>query len=173
MKITTNIIFIALTLFFTSQGFAQQSNSVITDKTVSPKDTETILGDWTGSLTYIDYSSNKPYTMPADVTVKQGKNKNKLSLNFKYPNEPNANSQGQILISKKGDKINNEIVVSKRVLSNNQLEITTEYIGKDNNKKAVIRNTYILGSKQFVIRKNVKFENSNEWIMRNEYSFDR
>ena len=98
---------------------------------------------------------------------------NKLSLNFKYPNEPNAFSQGQILISKKGDKINKEIVVSKQELSNEQIEIITEYSGKDNKKKALIRNKYILGSKKFVIRKEVKFENSNEWIMRNEYSFGR
>jgi len=173
MKITTNNFFIAFAVFFTCQVFAQQSNSIITEKTVVPKDIEIILGDWTGSLTYIDYSSNEPYTMPADVTVKQGENKNKLTLIFKYPNEPNANSKGQISISKKGDKINKEIVVLKRELSNEQLEIITEYKGKDNKKKALIRNKYILGSKKFVIRKEVKFENSNEWIMRNEYSFER
>ena len=173
MKITTNNFFIAFAIIFTCQVFAQHSHSIITEKTIGPEDIEIILGDWTGSLTYIDYSSNEPYTMPADVTVKQGQTKNKLSLNFKYPNEPNANSQGQISISKKGDKINKEIIVSKRELSNEQLEIITEYNGKDNKKKALIRNKYILGSKQFVIRKEVKFENSNEWIMRNEYSFER
>ena len=173
MKITTNKIFIAFAFLFSSQVIAQKSNSLITENTVGPEDIEIILGDWTGSLTYIDYSSNEPYTMPADVTVKQGKNKNKLILNFKYPNEPNANSKGQISISKKGDKINKGIVVSKRELSNEQLEIITEYNGKDNKKKALIRNKYILGSKQFVIRKEVKLENSNEWVMRNEYSFVR
>lgn len=173
MKITTNNFFIAFTFFFSSQVIAQQSNSLIIENTVGSKDFEIILGDWTGSLTYIDYSSNEPYTMPANLTVKQDKNKNILSLNFKYPNEPNANSNGQITISKKGDKINKEIVVSKRELSNEQLEIITEYNGKDNKRKALIRNKYILGSKQFVIRKEVKFENSNEWMMRNEFSFER
>ena len=173
MKTTSNNFFIAFAVLFTCQVFAQPSNSIITENTVGPEDIEIILGDWTGSLTYIDYSSNKPYTMPADVSVKQDKNKNKLTLNFKYPNEPNANSKGQISISKKGDKINKEIVVSKQELSNEQLEIITEYNGKDNKKKALIRNKYILGSNQFVIRKEVRFENSNEWIMRNEYSFER
>lgn len=173
MKITSNKFFIVFAVFFTCQIFAQQSNSIITEKTVGPEDIEIILGNWTGSLTYIDYSSNKPYTMPADVTVKQGKNKNKLTLNFKYSNEPKANSQGQISISKKGDKINKEIIVSKRKLSNEKLEIITEYNGTDNKKNALIRNKYILGNKQFVIRKEVKFEKSNKWIMRNEYSFER
>jgi len=171
VKTTTNNFFVAFAVLFSCQVFAQQSNSIISEYTVDPEDIEIILGDWTGSLTYIDYSSNEPYTMPADVTVKQ--DKNKLTLNFKYPNEPNANSKGQISISKKGDKINKEIVVSKRELSNEQLEIITEYDGKDNEKKALIRNKYIIGSKKFVVRKEVKFENSNEWIMRNEYSFER
>ena len=173
MRINTNNFIIAFAFFFSCQLIAQQSKMIITENTVGPEDIEIILGDWTGSLTYIDYSSNAPYTMPADVTVKQGKNKNKLTLNFKYPNEPNANSKGQIIVSKKGDKINKEIVVLKRKLSNEQLEIITEYNGKDNKKKALIRNKYILGNKQFVIRKEVKYENSNEWKMRNEYSFER
>ena len=173
MKTTTNIFFVAFAVLFSFHLYAQQSNSIRTEYTVSPEDIEIILGDWTGSLTYIDYSSNEPYTMPADVNVKQDINKNKLTLHFKYPNEPKANSKGQISISKKGDKINKEIVVSKRELSNERLEIITEYNGKDNKKKAQIRNKYILGSKEFVIRKEVKFENSNEWIMRNEYSFER
>jgi len=173
MKINTYNLFIAFTFLFSYQVVAQQSNSLITKNTVGPEDIEIIIGDWTGSLTYVDYSSNEPYTMPADVTVRQGKNKNKFTLNFKYPNEPNANSKGQISISKKGDKINTEIVVSKRKLSNEQLEIITEYNGKDNKKKALISNKYILSTKQFVIRKEVRFENSNEWVMRNEYRFKR
>ncbi|MBT8375503.1 MAG: hypothetical protein KJO22_01415 [Bacteroidia bacterium] len=173
MNNITKNFFTAIAVLLTCQVFAQQSNSATTEKTITYDDIAIVLGDWTGSLTYIDYSSNEPYTMPADVTVKQGKNKTKVSLNFKYPNEPNANSQGKISISKKGDKMNNETIVSKRILSNEQLEIITEYKGKDNKKKALIKNTYILGSKQFVIRKEVKFENSNEWMMRNEYSFKR
>ena len=82
MKITTNIFFIAFAFLFSCQVIAQKSNLLITENTVGPGDIEIILGDWTGSLTYIDYSSNEPYRMPADVTVKQDKNKNKLTLNF-------------------------------------------------------------------------------------------
>ena len=34
------------------------------------KDLEKLSGSWQGSLTYLDYSSGKPYTMPADIEVK-------------------------------------------------------------------------------------------------------
>lgn len=173
MKITLNYILFSLAFLISCQIFAQQSSVELDKKVVGPEDLEIIIGKWEGKLTYIDYSSNKPYTMPANVSVVKAKNKNKLSLHFKYPNEPKANSKGQITISKKGDKINKEVVVSKRELSNGQVQITTEYNGQDNRKKALIRNEYIIGSQQFVIRKIVKFENSNEWIMRNEYSFNR
>lgn len=173
MTMTTKNYSIAFLVLFACQVFAQQPSAIKTDKTVGAEAIEIILGDWSGRLTYMDYSSNTPYTMPAEVTVVRSKTKNKWSLNFKYPNEPKANSKGQILISKQGDKINKARIVSKQVLSNKQIEIITEYKGRDNKKKALIRNTYIFGPKTFVIRKDVKFENSSEWIMRNTYSFER
>lgn len=40
---------------------------------VIPEDLKTLIGSWEGSLTYLDYQTNKPFTMPATVVVKQGK----------------------------------------------------------------------------------------------------
>jgi len=111
--------------------------------------------------------------MPANLTIKQGKNKNQLSLSFIYPNEPKSNSKDKITISKNGEYLNSNVVKSKQGLSNGQIQITTEYAGKDNNKKAIIRNVYILGKKQFTIRKEVKFEDSDVWLKRSEYNFAR
>ena len=164
------IVFCVLLSF---KNYAQQAITETSEQTLNSKDLEILFGDWTGSLTYIDYNSNKPYSMPANLTVKQGKNKNQLVLNFIYPNEPNANSKDKIVVSKKGDKLNGKAVKSKQKLSNGQVQFITEYDGKDNNNKAIIRNVYILGSKQFVIRKEVKFEKSNDWLKRNEYNFER
>ena len=53
------------------------------------------------------------------------------------------------------------------------LIVKTEHSGKDNKKKATIRNIYIISEDKFVISKEVKFEDSNEWLRRNEYSFTR
>ncbi len=79
----------------------------------------------------------------------------------------------KIKVSKNGELLNNHKVKSKQKLSNGQIQITTEYSGKDNNKKALIRNLYILGENQFIIRKEVKYENSDEWLKRNEFSYIR
>ncbi|RZV57201.1 MAG: hypothetical protein EX254_10430 [Flavobacteriaceae bacterium] len=145
----------------------------MSDRAITPEDLKTILGDWTGSLTYIDYGSGKPYTMPADLIVEKGKSENQLILSNIYPNEPKANGKSKISISKDGMKLNKKDLKSKQVLPDGQIKIITEYSGKDNRKNALIRNIYILGEKEFIIRKEVQFEDSTEWLKRNEYSYTR
>ena len=173
MNITLTKLLTVFALLFSFKNYAQQAIIESSERMLNSEDLEILLGDWTGSLTYIDYSSKKPYTMPANLNVKQGKNKNQLVLFFIYPNEPKANNKDKIMVSKNGEKLNEKVVKSKQVLSNGQVQITTEYNGKDNNRKALIRNLYVLGSKQFVIRKEIKFEDSNVWLKRNEYYFER
>ncbi len=165
MKINLTKFFIVFAFLFSFQNYAQ--NKITTD------DLNTLLGEWTGTLTYINYSDNTPFTMPANLTVSQGKNENQLLLMINYPNEPNANSKDKIKISKNGTQLNKTDVKSKEILPNGQVQITTEYIGKDDNKKALIKNVYIIGTNQFIIRKEVKFQNSDEWLMRNEYKYMR
>ena len=173
MKNSSNKLLIVIALLCACQIYAQQESIKSSEKNVLPEDLKMLLGDWSGSLTYMDYSSDKPYTMPANLKVKHGKNKYQFTLLFMYPNEPKANSKGKIMVSKNGEELNKKSVKSKQVLPNGQIQITTEYDGKDNNKNALIRNLYVLGSHQFVIKKEVKFKNSDEWLMRNEYHFER
>ena len=165
MKITFSKTLIVFALLFSLDTYGQN--------TITPDDLNVLKGEWTGNLTYIDYSSNKPFTMPANLIVKQGKNKNQLLLFISYPNEPNANSKDKIMISKNGSLLNKIEVISRKRMSNDQIQIITEYSGKDNDKNALIKNVYILGKNQFVIRKEVKFENSKDWLVRNEYEYIR
>lgn len=173
MKIHLTKILIVFSILYSFENYAQTTSVDKSERIVTPEDLKIILGEWTGTLTYVDYNTNKPYTMPSNVDVKQGKNENQLFLFITYPNEPNANSKDKIKISKNGLKLNKNAVKSIQKLSNGQVLVTTEYLGKDNNMAALIRNVYLLGEKQFVIKKEVKFENSDEWIKRNEYNFNR
>ena len=173
MNITLTKILLVITFLFSFQDFPQKKGLESSEKIMTPEDLKVLLGEWNGNLTYTDYSSNKPYTMPSNLDVKQGKNDRQLLLLITYPNEPKANSKEKISISKNGDQLNKNIVKSNQILTNGQVQIITEYSGKDNNKKAQIRNVYILGKQQFVIRKEVQFENSKEWLKRNEYNFKR
>ena len=165
MRLHLNKLFALLLLLTVSQTYAQDS--------VAIEDLKLIMGTWTGSLTYVDYSSNEPYTMPANLQVGPGKTEDELVLFYSYPNEPKANSKGKIKLSKDGRKLNKESVVSKETLADGSVQITTEYRGKDNNKEALIRGIYVLGKSVCVIRKEVKYDDSQTWLKRNEYSFSR
>ena len=139
---------------------------------VSVKDFKPAYGKWTGTITYLDYTSGKPFTMPANVTI--GKNKKdakELIFAFEYPNEPKANGNDTLIISSDGMMIDDEKVVSKAE-QNGVLELITEKDGIDgnDNKKAVLRHIYSISKKSFVKRKEVKFEGEDKFIMRNEYN---
>ena len=172
MKLHLAKILVVFTILISFENYSQTS-SAETPERITTKDLKIILGKWTGSLTYVDYRTNKPFTMPSNVDVKQGKNEKQLLLLITYPKEPNANSKDKIKISEDGQQLNKKEVKSRQKLADGQIQIITEYLGKDNNKPALLRNIYILGDKQFIIRKEVNFENTNEWMMRNEYSLSR
>ena len=133
-----------------------------------------LLGDWKGSLTYLDYKSGKPYSMPADLKVWQLSD-NKLVFSNIYPNEPNANDNDTVTLANEGRMINNEVVTSKSILQNGNTEIITEYEGIDGNdqRPALIRHTYTVGKLTYVVRKDVQFKGQVEWVKRNEYSYSR
>ncbi len=165
MKFFLTNIFTVFTLMISHGNYSQN--------TISPDDLGMISGKWKGTLTYLDYSTNKPFTMPANVSVEQGKNEYQVQLFISYPKEPNANSKDKITISKDGVLLNKTRVMSREIITNQEIKITTEYSGKDNRKNALIRNVYIFGPQRFIIRKEVRFKDSAAWLMRNEYNFAR
>ena len=50
------------------------------------KDLKNLIGKWEGTLTYLDYQSDKPYTMPANIEVNLIDSNNFLYKNI-YPKE--------------------------------------------------------------------------------------
>jgi hypothetical protein len=146
----------------------------ISFKTIQ-KDFYKLSGAWEGSLTYLDYSSGKPYTMLADIAIQRIGKTNKFVFSNIYPNEPNANSIDTISISTDGKYIDKELVKSRRKLPNGDIEIITEELGKDgnDNKPATFRHTYTLGLRTYKKRKDVQFTGETEWINRHEYSYKK
>ena len=150
-----------------------QSNDNI--QKIAITEIENLLGDWKGTLTYLDYTSKQPYSMPCNLTIKSKKKNRKLILLYEYPNEPKANNRSKLKISKDRKFLNNKPIKTQKILDDNSVELTVEYPGRDGNenKNALIRIIYIIGKEKFIIRKEVLFENTKESIMRNEYSFKR
>lgn len=158
-------IILNIILLFSLDSFCQVQ--------ISPEDLKSILGTWEGTITYLDYQTNKPFTMAANLIVEKGRNENTLVLNNLYPNEPKANNSEKIKVSNNGTMLNKHIVTQKEKLENGHIQIQTEHYGKDDNKKAQIRYTYIIGKEIFLIRKEVQFSQGEEWIKRSEFSYNR
>ena len=80
---------------------------------------------------------------------------------------------GKIKLSADGRQLNKKDVRSIQRLPDGEVQIITEYQGRDNKQKALIRNIYLLEEKRFVMSKEVQFGNSDEWITRNEYAYTK
>ena len=162
-----------LTLIITSLVITS-INAQIKSKT-SVKDFKILAGSWQGTLTYLDYSSGKPYTMPADMDIIRIEKTNKFSFSNIYPKEKSANSVDTVTISKDGNYIDKELVKSRLRLPNGNIEIITEELGEDgnDNKPATFRHTYTFGKTTYSNRKDVQFAGDTKWINRHEYSYTR
>lgn len=137
------------------------------------KDLSKSIGFWEGKLTYLDYSSGKPYSMAANITLSLTQDQKGFILSFEYPKEPHANAKDTTYV--KGNLFGKDLIVSFRKEPNGDFQLITDVDGKDGNenKKAVLRHTYLLKEKQFSIVKEVKFVGTDQWIKRNEYVFQR
>ena len=155
-------------------ALAQESAGANENK-IFPQDLEMLIGDWEGTLTYIDYSSGNPFKMPANLKMEKGKNDYELKLYNIFPNEPKANDESKLVISKDGNLINGKPINSRKIASNNEIEFIVEYSGKDGNenKKAKIRQIYIIGNNKFINIKEIRFLDQKEWIKRNEFNYTK
>ncbi len=134
-----------------------------------------LCGSWKGSLTYLDYQSGKPYTMPANTIISAIPQTNHLLVEMIYPNEPKANGKDTLLVNAGLTNFDGNAVVSRKVLPDGSVEIITKHNGQDgnDNKNAIIRKTYTIGKNKFINRKDVQFVGTTEWIKRNEYSYTK
>ena len=131
-------------------------------------------GDWTGTLTYLDYGKNKKVSIPVTLNVtKSTKDDSTWVFSMRYPEEPQANNVDEITISSDGKKLEEETVVERSVLPDKTLKLVTVKQAKDNDKPALLRYTYSIGSRSFSIRKEVRYDDSSEFFERNEYRWTR
>lgn len=169
MKQLTNILLIGFFLLTVILMQAQKKPSRLIN------DFMKVEGNWTGQLTYLDYSSGKPYTISADLEIKRISNTHEFLFVHTYPKEKSANKTDTLSISKDGQYIGKEKLVSRTKLSNGDIRIITEKEGKDGNdgKKATIRQTYILGNTSLSTQKDVLFSGKTAWIKRHEYVYKK
>lgn len=139
-----------------------------------PNEFNQLSGCWTGTLRYLDYTSNKTVDMKTEFKAESCKQL-KMPCYVSYPDEPMANSFDTIYFSKDGKTINNEKIISKLILGKDSIRVVTEFASKDGNqrKDALIRNTYELSKTYYAMRKEVKFAGTDEWFERNSFRYSK
>jgi hypothetical protein len=129
---------------------------------------------WTGTLTYLDYRSNKPVSIPSSLTVTQAAgDENAWVFEYEYPEEPKANGRQTLKIEENGSVFGGEKVVERTGLGGGGFRLVTEKRGRDNDKDALFRFTYTLDGSAFSVKKEVRPEGAAEFFERNRYSWKR
>jgi hypothetical protein len=137
------------------------------------KDLGNAVGKWEGKLTYLDYTSGKPYSMLANITVSLTHDNKGFITSYEYPKEPHENSKDTTFVV--GKLFGKDNIVEFKNVSNGGFTFITEIDGEDGNenKKAILRHTYKLNLNTFSIMKEVNFLGGKEWIKRNEYLLNK
>jgi hypothetical protein len=161
------LIIYTLLQFILGFSFAQ-------DIRIQKNDIRILEGNWIGSLTYLDYTSGKPYTMPANLSVTSISGTSNLLFRMVYPDEPKANGNDTVMIDQNGLFFDGAKVTGK-LSKNNSVVIITEQNGKDGNdhKNALIKKTYTADKTTFSITKEILFEGEQKWILRHTYTFSK
>ncbi|HJU54258.1 MAG TPA: hypothetical protein VJ715_06795 [Pyrinomonadaceae bacterium] len=154
----------------TTRGYIQSQAP-----TVRLEDLGQLTGEpWAGSLTYLDYRSNKKVSIPSNLTVTRVPGEEmSWVFEYQYPDEPQANSKQTVTITEGGTVIDGEKVIERTALDGGALKLVTERTGSDNDRKALFRYTYLLGPSTFSIKKEVRPEGAAAFFERNEYSWKR
>ena len=161
-------ILLSLALIFFSVFTAVAQTARLSHKDLNPLEG----GKWVGSLTYLDYSSGKSTSIKSDISVSKLSDR-KWSFAFTYPDEPKANSKDNVILGDHGRTFDGETVVERTKLRDGVTRLVTSRAGKDNDKPATIRHTYLISKREFSIKKEVKLDSGGDYFERHIYSWRR
>ena len=142
---------------------------------VSAEDLRGLAGArWTGTLTYLDYRSNKRVSIPSNLTVTQADgDETSWVFEYEYPDEPKANGKQTLTVGDGGAVFDGGAVVERTGLDGGGFRLVAEKRGKDNDREATFRYTYTLDRATFTIKKEVRPEGAAGFFERNTYSWKR
>lgn len=164
-------IFVVFLVSFIS--VSAQNDKAATNDIVTPQQLALLIGDWEGTLTYLNYSDNTEVSIKAKLKAAEGENETQLAMTNIYPDEPGHGGSYTLSITKNGSRLNKSRIVSSKQLADGTTEIMTIRKGRDDGKRSRIRITYLIAPKDLVVRKEVLFKGATEWLKRNQYTYTR
>jgi len=149
-------------------------NAHAQNPSVSITDFKPLNGRWNGTLTYLDYTSNTPETIKANVEVAI-KSAEVFEVAIFFSAEPAKNGKDKYRIRKNGIMVNKRKVMEKTVQPDGALKIVLQEKGKDgnDNKPATFHHVLLIDNNKFTMTKLVRFDGETTFFQRNQYSFNR
>lgn len=154
-------------------------SSVSAQVKVKDKELKNLVGNRQGELEYLDYQNDKSKTrlkLRSLNTFKDGK----FSQEIVYiePNGKEVKSGGSFALSLDGRQIVEEKM--KWTITKNRFDkraktrtIVYETKWKDNDRNADLRETMIIGENEFSVTKEVRYENTTDFFVRNTHRYTR
>ncbi|HEX8335402.1 MAG TPA: hypothetical protein VF621_01650 [Pyrinomonadaceae bacterium] len=129
---------------------------------------------WTGTLTYLDYRSNKRVSIPSNLTVTRADgDETAWVFEYEYSDEPKANGKRTLKVGDGGAVFDGGAVVEQTSLDGGGFRLVAEKQGEDNEREALFRLTYTLDRSTFSIKKEVRPEGAAGFFERSAYSWKR
>lgn len=146
---------------------------------VKNKQLNNLAGSWEGELEYLDYQNDRSITqlkLRSLNTVKDGKVSQ--AIIYIEPNGKEVKSGGSFALSPGGLQIVEEKM--KWTIMKNSFDKTTktrtivyEAKWKDNDRDADLRETMTVGENEFSVIKEVRYENTTDYFVRNTHRYRR
>jgi len=140
--------------------------------TVSAADFTSLIGEWSGTLNYLNFGSSDRSTIPIEATVisvgREG-----MDYAIRFPGEEQHNGNRLLSLGEDGQSIDGAALISRKLSEEGVLELVTQHIGQDNNKDVMVRMTYAISQNEFSIAKSVQPSPDEPYFNRNRYVFVR
>ena len=159
-------------------GTAVNPGAVTTADAVTAADIDQLTGaSWTGTLTYLDYTSHVQTTIKSSLLMArlsaQPDGAFAWDMRVGYADEPDANSGETAVLMHGGRVYRDALVLERSVLSDGTVRVVTEQDGQDDRRAARFRFVYLLGEKQCSIQKLVRFTPEEAFFERHIYRWNR
>ncbi len=153
--------------------------SVSAQVTVKNKHLKSLAGNWNGELEYLDYQNDKSRTSLKLTSVNTIEN-GRVSQAIVYiePNGKTVKGGGAFALSPDGTRIVEAKI--KWTITSNAFDkraktrtIVYETKWQDNDRNADLRETLIIKENAFSVTKEVRYENTKDFFVRNTHRYQR
>lgn len=143
---------------------------------VTSNEFQQLVGEWDGSLTYVDYRDDKSnIKLKCNMIASWKGNKGTIKIGFTEPNGKIIYDKVKLNLLKQGKvvKFDGEKYQVNSLKKVKGFQLVMSCISKDNNRVADIKQFLNINESSITITKKVKYKGTEDFFLRNEYVLNR